>query len=119
MLHQPALARPADPRRADPCPAGVMQAMRSTVSRWMRGGERRASPTPARRDVIASRGVAATAWMSPPPERPLPRDLNLPLSAFDPGALRHLDAPSAPAAAFDPIMLERTLHRLRTLTAQR
>lgn len=29
----------------------------------------------------------ATAWLSPPPERRLPRDLDLPLSVFDPGAL--------------------------------
>lgn len=38
------------------------------------------------------------AWLSPPPERPLPRDLNLPMSVFDPGAV-----PSEPMEAPRPL----------------
>ncbi|WP_375251118.1 hypothetical protein [Sphingomonas sp.] len=37
-------------------------------------------------------------WMTPPPERTLPRDLDLPMSVFDPGAV-----PAAPMAPPEPV----------------
>ena len=46
-------------------------------------------------DVAAA--PPSTAWLSPPPERRLPRDLDLPLGVFDPGAL--LAEPLEPARA--------------------
>ena len=81
---------------------GVLDTMRAAVSRL---GRRRMDPP------VAAGGAAPCAWMAPPPERPLPRDLNLKLSAFDPGALRRCTPVSA-AAFVDPIVLERTLHRI-------
>ncbi|WP_341208502.1 hypothetical protein [uncultured Sphingomonas sp.] len=85
--------------------SGVLDTMRAAVSRL---GRRRVER------VTAAGGAAPCAWMAPPPERPLPRDLSLPLSAFDPGALRRCTAvkPVSAAAFVDPLLLERTLHRI-------
>ncbi|WP_028967058.1 hypothetical protein [Sphingomonas phyllosphaerae] len=81
--------------------SGVLDTMRAAVSRLGRRRVERVSAAPC-------------AWMAPPPERPLPRDLNLPLSAFDPGALRRCTAvkPVSAAAFVDPLLLERTLYRI-------
>jgi hypothetical protein len=81
---------------------GVLDTMLAAVSRL---GRRRVER------VTAAGGQAPCAWMAPPPERALPRDLNLPLSAFDPGALRRCKPVSA-AAFVDPLLLERTLYRI-------
>lgn len=81
---------------------GVLDSMRAAVSRLGRRRVERAT---------AAGGAAPCAWMAPPPERPLPHDLNLPLSAFDPGALRRCKPVSA-AAFVDPLLLERTLYRI-------
>lgn len=53
--------------------------------------------------------------MSPPSERTLPRDLDLPLRLFDPGAMRDQPAPCRATGLPDPVMLERTLHRLSVM----
>lgn len=36
---------------------------------------------------VGKEAAPLTAWLSPPPERPLPRNLDLPIGLFDPGAL--------------------------------
>jgi hypothetical protein len=94
---------------------GVLTAMYDAVARLPRLARRRDRRRAVDRHVALPRVEAPGAWMSPPPERPLPRDLNLPLSAFDPSALRRaaIQPIAASAAAFvDPIILERTLHRI-------
>ncbi len=94
---------------------GVLTAMYDAVARLPRlakGRDRHRAVDG--RSALPRAGMPA-AWMSPPSEQPLPRDLNLPLSAFDPGALRRtvVQPVVASAAAFvDPIILERTLHRI-------
>jgi hypothetical protein len=91
---------------------GVLAAVYDAVARLPRRATRRDRPVSA---AAAAALATHDAWMAPPPERPLPRDLDLPLSAFDPGALRRTIVRPAvpPAAAFvDPIILERTLHRI-------
>lgn len=100
-----------------------MNTMRSSLLHWARRQERQV-------DARATRAAAAgddplllsPAWMSPPPERRLPRDLNMPLSAFDPGAIRqHAASPPPPQSTrwTDPMALARTLDRVRALPATR
>ncbi len=95
---------------------GVLASMRAAMARlplW--ADNSRPHRGPLRAHVEQPDRAAGGAWISPPREQPLPRDLNLPLSAFDPGALRRTVGPAvvASAAAFvDPIILERMLHRI-------
>ncbi|MBY9064331.1 hypothetical protein K7957_15435 [Sphingomonas yunnanensis] len=68
------------------------------------------------------RGVAEAvpAWLMPPPERPLPSDLDLPLRLFDPAAFARAvpgAAPAPRAMALEPLLLDETLQRLRRLVA--
>jgi hypothetical protein len=63
---------------------------------------------------------AVPAWLTSPPERPLPRDLDLPLRLFDPAALARATPEAAPAPramALEPLLLDETLQRLRRLVA--
>ncbi|KTT70766.1 hypothetical protein NS334_11705 [Sphingomonas endophytica] len=106
--------------------ADGVAAIRATLSRWTDRGRRdpripACRPLHAYADLGPPVPMSDQAWMSPPPERPLPRDLNMPLSAFDPGALRHRPAdrpatmaPVATSPWADPLALERRLERLRT-----
>ncbi|MBW6527581.1 hypothetical protein KZ813_12085 [Sphingomonas sp. RHCKR7] len=70
-----------------------------------------------RRDGRHARAAEAVpAWLTPPPERPLPRDLDLPLRLFDPAALARSTPAVAPRAmALEPLLLDETLQRLRRL----
>lgn len=75
-----------------------------------------------RRDERRVRDAAGAvpAWLTPPPERPLPRDLDLPLRLFDPAALARATPEAAPAPramALEPLLLDETLQRLRLLVA--
>ena len=54
------------------------------------------------------------AWSGPPPVRALPLDLDLPMSAFDPGAFGRCAKVSV-AAFVDPMILEQTLRRIPAL----
>lgn len=76
----------------------VLESLRDVAARLPMWRRRSAPETPC-------------AWMAPPPERALPRDLNLPLSAFDPGALGRCTRLSV-AGFVDPMVLEQTLHRI-------
>ncbi|MBB3694761.1 hypothetical protein [Sphingomonas sp. BK580] len=63
---------------------------------------------------------AVPVRLTPPPERPLPSDLDLPLRLFDPAALARATAGAAPAPramALEPLLLDETLQRLRRLVA--
>lgn len=75
--------------------------------------------------VQRRRDGAADAPPSPalrvaPTERPLPRDLDLPLRLFDPAAMARGTGEPAPRprpVPFEPLLLDETLQRLRVLVA--
>lgn len=93
---------------AAPFAAAPLSGLAGAWRRLRRGDERRA------RDAAG----AVPAWLTPPPERPLPRDLDLPLRLFDPAALARATPEAAPAPramALEPLLLDETLQRLRRL----
>lgn len=82
--------------------AHVLDTLREAAARlplWRRKREPAATPC---------------AWSGPPPVRALPRDLDLPLSAFDPGAFGRCAKVSV-AGFVDPMILEQTLRRIPAL----
>ncbi|TCP33137.1 hypothetical protein [Sphingomonas sp. BK235] len=71
-----------------------------------------------RRDSVAV--APSPAPRVAPTERPLPRDLDLPLRLFDPAAMARGTGDSAPRprpVPFEPLLLDETLQRLRVLVA--
>ncbi|MEH3100918.1 hypothetical protein [Sphingomonas adhaesiva] len=63
--------------------------------RPIRASEDLGQPLPIVEAPVADAPEPPLPWMSPPPERRLPRDLDLPMSVFDPGAV--------PAAPMEPV----------------
>lgn len=85
--------------------ATVLQSLRAAAGRlpiW----PRRAVPVPS--------SSTPCAWTAPPLARALPRNLDIPLSAYDPGAFGRC-APMSVAGFVDPMVLEQTLHRIPAL----
>ncbi len=62
--------------------------------RPIRASEDLGQPLPIADTAVPEAPEPPLPWMSPPPERRLPRDLDLPMSVFDPGAV--------PAAPMEP-----------------
>lgn len=91
------------------------RALRALAARLTRRGEAATCrPIRAGSDLGPPLDVATAAvWMTPPPERRLPRDLDVPMWTFDPGAMRNRAPIVAPAGWTDPIALERMLRRLQ------
>lgn len=108
------------PRASAPSPIDMVDAVRSTVSRWIGRDDGEAKHRSMCEEQYPHRPMATGAsyahgWTSLPRERTLPSNLDMPLSLFDPGAIRDWSPPRRAAGMPDPVMLERTLHRLSAM----